>query len=198
MGCRNFVLRAKLEPPFGNHRLQTLLEVQCLPRRPSHTKNTTESEFSMRSKCTTAVSKQYRECSEMLVFPKKKKKETVQIVKSTAATKYYGFERRSIFSTEGSFGHSSGDLLLTLAGTDVHPLGRPHSADKKFVRARGPQNWNPEVFEQTRCSRILHVAFPQNNRELVKTEVFEKRVFEQTTPFKRTKWKGHFPWTTVW
>ena len=36
-------------------------------------------------------------------------------------------------------------------------LGRPHSGDKKFVRARGPQNWNPEVFEQTRCSRILHM-----------------------------------------
>ena len=66
-------------------------------------------------------------------------------------------------------------------------LGRPQSADKKFVRARGPQNWNPEVFEQTRCSRILHVEFPQNNRELVKAEVFEKRVFEQTTPFKLRK-----------
>ena len=66
-------------------------------------------------------------------------------------------------------------------------LGRPYSADKKFVRARGPQNWNPEVFEQTRCSRILHVEFPQNNRELVKKRVFEKRVFEQTTPFKLRK-----------
>ena len=63
-------------------------------------------------------------------------------------------------------------------------MGRPHSADKKFVRARGPKNWNPEVFDQTRCSRILHVEFPLNNRELVKAEVFEKRVFEQTTPFK--------------
>ena len=66
-------------------------------------------------------------------------------------------------------------------------LGRPHSADKKFVRARGPQNWNPEVFDQTRCSRILHVEFPLNNRELVKAEVFDKRVFEQTTPFKLRK-----------
>ena len=66
-------------------------------------------------------------------------------------------------------------------------LGRPHGADKKFVRARGPQNCNPEVFEQTRCSRILPVEFPQNNRELVKAEAFEKRVFEQTTPFKLRK-----------
>ena len=71
-------------------------------------------------------------------------------------------------------------------------VGRPHSADKKFVRARGPQNWNPEVFDQTRCSRILHVEFPLNNRELVKAEVFEKRVFEQTTPFKSIKVKGAF------
>ena len=85
-----------------------------------------------------------------------------------------------------------------VARKPASPVGRPHSADKKFVRARGPQDWNPEVFEQTRCSRILHVEFPQNNRELVKPEAFEKRVFEQTTPFKRTKWKGHFPWTTVW
>ena len=57
-------------------------------------------------------------------------------------------------------------------------LGRPHSADIKFVRAKGANNWNPEVFDQTRCSRILHVEFPLNNRELVKAEVFEKRVFE--------------------
>ena len=77
-------------------------------------------------------------------------------------------------------------------------MGRPHTADKKFVRARGPQNWNSEVFNQTRCSRILHVEFPRNNRELVKAEVFEKRVFEQTTPFKLRKWRGHFPWTTLW
>ena len=58
-------------------------------------------------------------------------------------------------------------------------MGRPQSADKKFVRARGPQNWNPEVFNQTRRSRTLHVEFALNNRE-----VFEKRVFEQTTPIK--------------
>ena len=34
-------------------------------------------------------------------------------------------------------------------------MGRPQSADQKFVRARGPQNWNPEVFDQTRCSRTF-------------------------------------------
>ena len=71
-------------------------------------------------------------------------------------------------------------------------LGRPHSADKEFVRARGPQNWNPEVFDQTRCSRILHVEFPLNKRELFKAEVFEKRVFEQTTPFKLRNEGGIF------
>ena len=71
-------------------------------------------------------------------------------------------------------------------------LGRPHSAAQcKFVRARGPQHWNPEVFEQTRCSRILHVEFPQNNRELVKAEVLW--VFEQqTTPFKLRNEGGIF------
>ena len=34
-------------------------------------------------------------------------------------------------------------------------VGSPQSADKKFVRARGPQNWNPGVFDQTMCSRTL-------------------------------------------
>ena len=33
--------------------------------------------------------------------------------------------------------------------------GRPQRADNKFVRARGPQIWNPEVFDQTMCSRTL-------------------------------------------
>ena len=71
-------------------------------------------------------------------------------------------------------------------------MGRPHSADKKFVRARGPQKWNPEMFDQTRCSRILYVEFPLTNRELVKAKVFEKRVFEQTTPFKLRNEGGIF------
>ena len=43
----------------------------------------------------------------------------------------------------------------------------------------------------------LHVEFAVNNRELVETE-FGKRVFEPTAPLKRTKWRGHSPWTTVW
>ena len=64
-------------------------------------------------------------------------------------------------------------------------VGRPPSAEKKFVQARGPQDWNPEVFDQTRCSRTsLHVEFDMNNREMVKAEVFEQRVFEQTAPLK--------------
>ena len=72
-------------------------------------------------------------------------------------------------------------------------LGGPQSADKKFVRARGPKNWNSEVFDQTRCSRILHVEFALNNRELVKAEVFKKRVFEQTAPLNEGHEGGHFP-----
>ena len=99
----------------------------------------------------------------------------------------------------GSVGALQGDRAISdqypssdsYTSFEQHRRG-PHSADKKFVRARGPQNWNPEVFEQTRCSRILHVEFPQNNRELVKAEVFEKRVFEQTTPFKLRNEGGIF------
>ena len=40
------------------------------------------------------------------------------------------------------------------------------------------------MFDQKRCSRILHVELALNNRDLVKAEVFEKRVFEQTAPKK--------------
>ena len=54
----------------------------------------------------------------------------------------------------------------------------------RFGRGTVCQNWNPEVFDQTRRSRILHVEFALNNRELVKEEVFEERAFEQTTPLK--------------
>ena len=38
----------------------------------------------------------------------------------------------------------------------------------------------------------LHVEIALNNRELVKAEVFEKRVFKQTAPLKWRKWRGHF------
>ena len=34
--------------------------------------------------------------------------------------------------------------------------------------------------------------FSDLNRELVKAEVFEKRVFEQTPPLKMKKLRGHF------
>ena len=34
-------------------------------------------------------------------------------------------------------------------------MGRPQSADKTFVRARGPKSRNPEAFDQTRCSRTF-------------------------------------------
>ena len=40
----------------------------------------------------------------MLVFLGKGGKKTVQKVKTTAVAKHYGIERRTIFSTEGSFG----------------------------------------------------------------------------------------------
>ena len=71
-------------------------------------------------------------------------------------------------------------------------LGRLQNADKKSVRARGPRNWNPEVFDQTRCSRILHVEFALSSSDLVKAEVFAKRVFEETTPMKMKEMQGAF------
>ena len=43
-------------------------------------------------------------------------------------------------------------------------MGGPQSADKKSVRAAGPRDWNPDVFDQARCSRILRAEFALNNR----------------------------------
>ena len=53
-----------------------------------------------------AVAKHYGKCSEVLVFLKKAGK-GYRCQDTTAVAKYYGFERRRIFSTEGSFGLGS-------------------------------------------------------------------------------------------
>ena len=58
----------------------------------------------MGRKFSTDLTKRYGEGSEMLAFLVKRGRKMVQKVKTTAVAKYYGFERRTIFSTEGSFG----------------------------------------------------------------------------------------------
>ena len=59
-----------------------------VPKGPSRTKNSTESKFSTGSKFATAVAKQYGECSEMLVFSRKKRQENGTASKfATAAAK---------------------------------------------------------------------------------------------------------------
>ena len=85
-----------------------MLDQGCLraPKGPSHTKNTTESEFRLGEEIRYEEAKSYRESSEMLAFPRQKKgRKTVQTVLSYAAkAKYYGFGRCSIFRTEWSSG----------------------------------------------------------------------------------------------
>ena len=60
-------------------------------------------------KNATAIAKRYGECSEVLVFLGKRGRKTVRMLKTTAVAKYYGTERRTIFSTEGSFGFNLGE-----------------------------------------------------------------------------------------
>ena len=55
---------------------------------------------------------------------------------------------------------------------------------KSLFEQEGPKMGTQKCSTKTRCSRILHVDFALNSRELIKTEVFEKRVFEQTTPLR--------------
>ena len=56
--------------------------------------------FGTARKFGTDVAKRYGEGSEMLVVLGKRGKKTVQKAKTTAVAKYYGFERRTIFSTD--------------------------------------------------------------------------------------------------
>ena len=45
-------------------------------------------------------------------------------------------------------------------------MGRLQSANPKFARARGPQNQNPAVFDQTRCARTFEcIEFALNDTE---------------------------------
>ena len=79
--------------------------VRCpLPKGPSRTKNTTDSKFTIRSKFATAIVKHYGGHFETPIFKGKLSSKSLQIVKTTAVVKHYGIERRSVFSTEGSFG----------------------------------------------------------------------------------------------
>ena len=60
------------------------LVLDSVPKGPTRTKSSTESEFSTGSKFGTAVAQRYGECSEMLVFLGKGGRKTVQRVKTTA------------------------------------------------------------------------------------------------------------------
>ena len=46
-------------------------------------------------------------------------------------------------------------LGFTRNQTECCTNGTAAKCRQRFVRARGPQNWNPEVFDQTRCSRTF-------------------------------------------
>ena len=74
-----------------------------VPKGPSRTTNTTDSKFTIRSTFATAIVKHYGGHFETTNFKGK----------STAVVKLYGIERRSVFSTEGSFGNPEWELPLS-------------------------------------------------------------------------------------
>ena len=71
-------------------------------------------------------------------------------------------------------------------------IGKAAQCQQKVCSSKRPPKLEPrsvrpnEVFENLAC------RIPLNNRELVKAEVFEKRVFKQTTPFKLRNEGGIF------
>ena len=75
------------------------------PNGPFHTKNSMESEFGTGSKFRYGDQKTLWRGLRNACFPKEKEqKNGTDCKRLESVAKYYGFERRSIFSTEGSFG----------------------------------------------------------------------------------------------
>ena len=66
-------------------------------------------------------------------------------------------------------------------------MGRPRSADKMFFKQEAPKIETQKCSTKRGVREPLHVEFALNNRELVKAEAFDKRVFEQTTPSEAPK-----------
>ena len=77
------------------NRLNNIEIIKAAPKGPSRTKKATESEFSTGTKFATTIAKRYGECSEMLVFLWQEVGKRYRKWKTTVATKYYGFKRRS-------------------------------------------------------------------------------------------------------
>ena len=75
-----------------------------ISKEPFRTKNTTESEFGTGSKIRYREKKTLQRLLRNACFTKRRNRKTVRIIKNYGRSKYYGFQRRSIFSTEGSFG----------------------------------------------------------------------------------------------
>ena len=76
-----------------------------VPKGPCRTKNSTASKFGMGRKNRYGNSKNATESLRSACFCRERRHENgTESEKTTAVAKYYGFERRTIFSTEGSFG----------------------------------------------------------------------------------------------
>ena len=102
------------------------------PKGPSRTKNTTESEFRYGAKQNATERAQ-----KCLFFLSKRGRITVQKVKTTVATKYYGIERRAMFDTEESFGTGFNNLVS--CGVWYH---------RGFVRKRAEYCFKSTVSEE--------------------------------------------------
>ena len=63
---------------------------------------------------------------------------------------------------------------------------------KSLFEQETPKNGTQKCSTKRGVREPLHLEFALNNRELVKAEVFEKRLFEQTTTLRRRKLRGHF------
>ena len=139
-------------------------ESQRLPKGPSCTKNSTESNFSatVRKKNATAITKRHRECSEALAFLGKRGRKTVWIVKTTAVAKYDGIECRTIFGTEGSFGFS---------GRGIWAISRiVRSVSVRWKWAGTPSAPQP-MSSACQCFPIISPEIPSREKVLMRPSI---------------------------
>ena len=71
-------------------------------------------------------------------------------------------------------------------------LETPQSADQKSVRARGPQNWNPEAFDQTRCSRTFECRICLEWQRIGRDGSVREKNVRANDPIKTNRMKGTF------
>ena len=112
IGTKSGQNRVRIRSGFGGGRVQRGRSgwEGSVPKGPSRTKNSTGSKFTTaRKKNATAIAKRYGECSEVLVFLRKRGRKTVRRVQNYGGSKILRIRAPVLFLVrKGPLGSSSG------------------------------------------------------------------------------------------